>query len=246
MIGHTSRHGHRKSSGVLTTTLLAVVALGGCSSDAEPVPTSTVPAMDEVRFWVEPETIDCLSRLAPQCLQIATSATAEPQTFLGEIEGFEHQAGTTYVIDVEVTEVVDAAPDDLPARYRLVAIVESSTGTRDEPIPSLQSTSWTLTEPAEADVFPGEEITLDFSDNEVSGFAGCNRYEAGFESDRTSLTIETIRTTLTECYDFLNTREGTYLDTLQDIDDAEITSDGTLLLRSDTAQLEFDPAQPPN
>lgn len=58
------------------------------------------------------------------CLQVATSADGEPQLFYDPIEGFEFSAGTSYVIDVRVTDVEDPPADASSKRYTLVQIVE--------------------------------------------------------------------------------------------------------------------------
>lgn len=55
------------------------------------------------RFWIGPETADCVGVGPQTCLVLRRSADGNEEFFYESIEGFTHQAGTSYVIDVEVT-----------------------------------------------------------------------------------------------------------------------------------------------
>ena len=60
------------------------------------------------------------------CLQVAESEGDNYQLFYDTIEGFDHQEGTSYVIDVSVTEVENPPADASSLQYTLVEIVEES------------------------------------------------------------------------------------------------------------------------
>lgn len=82
---------------------------------------------ETVRLWIAPELVDCEGGAGPQqCLQISRSEDGEPELFYDSIAGFEFEEGTSYVIDVTVTEVDDPPTDGSSLSYTLVEIVETS------------------------------------------------------------------------------------------------------------------------
>ena len=81
-------------------------------------------AQEVTRLWIGPSTVPCQGVGPMDCLQVATSADGEPQLFYDPIEGFEFIEGTSYVIDVRVTDVEDPPADASSKRYALVKIVE--------------------------------------------------------------------------------------------------------------------------
>ena len=105
------------TSGVRLT--LASVALGmalsGCSEST-----------DTTRLWIGPERVECEGVAPMMCLQVAQSEDGDYQLFYDTIEGFDYQEGTSYVIDVSITEVEDPPADASSLQYTLVEIVEES------------------------------------------------------------------------------------------------------------------------
>ncbi len=81
-----------------------------------------------VRFYVGPDTAECEGVAPQQCLLISTEPDGEVGYFYDHIEGFEHQPGTAYVIDVLVEPVANPPADGSSLRYTLVKIVEETTG----------------------------------------------------------------------------------------------------------------------
>ena len=100
---------------LLVSVPLVAAALSGCSSDS-----------DTTRMWIGPELVEC-EGVAPQmCMQVAYAEDEEYQYFYDEIEGFNYQEGTSYVIDVEITEVADPPADASSLSYSLVEIIEEN------------------------------------------------------------------------------------------------------------------------
>ena len=91
------------------------VALTGCSD-----PTDTT------RLWIGPERVECEGVAPMMCLQVAESEDGDYQLFYDTIEGFDYQEGTSYVIDVSITEVENPPADASGLQYTLVEIVEES------------------------------------------------------------------------------------------------------------------------
>ncbi len=113
------------AAAVVALTLLAV----SCGEDSSGEITSATgdgPSADPTLLWVAPETVDCVGEAPQKCLQVKRSEDAEWELFYDEIEGFTHVEGTSYILDVEVTEVDDPPAGGSSLRYRLVTVVEST------------------------------------------------------------------------------------------------------------------------
>ena len=91
------------------------VALTGCSDST-----------DTTRLWIGPERVECEGVAPMMCLQVAKSEDGDYQLFYDTIEAFDYQEGTSYVIDVSITEVEDPPADASSLQYTLVEIVEES------------------------------------------------------------------------------------------------------------------------
>jgi hypothetical protein len=102
---------------VSAAALVLAVGLAGCGSDDD----------DTIRLWIEPALVDCEGGAGPQlCLEVARSEDGKLELFYSEIEGFDFQEGTSYVIDVSVEEVADPPADGSSLRYTLVEVIEPS------------------------------------------------------------------------------------------------------------------------
>lgn len=108
------------------TALLILSACGG--DDPQPAADERPSAIDDglTRLWIEPELVDC-EGVGPQtCMQVAESADGPTELFYDGIEGFEHEAGTAYVVDVRIETVDDPPADGSSLRYVLVEVVSAS------------------------------------------------------------------------------------------------------------------------
>lgn len=111
-----TRHSRSRTAGYIAAVATMVLATG-CGSDeaatdASP-PATTLPAPSTetelpsdgiTRLYVKPERVDCTGEAPQQCLQVAESEDGPYEFFYDSIEGFEFEEGTTYVLDVEVSE----------------------------------------------------------------------------------------------------------------------------------------------
>ena len=91
------------------------VALTGCSDST-----------DTTRLWIGPERVEGEGVAPMMCLQVAESEDGDYQLFYDTIEAFDYQEGTSYVIDVSITEVENPPADASSLQYTLVEIVEES------------------------------------------------------------------------------------------------------------------------
>ena len=94
---------------------LAASALIACSSGT-----------DTTRLWIGPELVECEGVAPMMCMQVAESADGQYEYFYDEIAGFDYQEGTSYVIDVDITEIEDPPADASSLQYTLVEIVEEN------------------------------------------------------------------------------------------------------------------------
>lgn len=101
--------------------VLGATACGGEEAD------EGADGAETVRLWIAPELVDCEGGAGPQqCLQIQRSEDGDTELFYDSIDGFEFVEGTSYVIDVEITDVDDPPADGSSLSYRLIEVVEST------------------------------------------------------------------------------------------------------------------------
>ena len=117
----------RRLLGSLTAGLL-VLAVSACASDGGSTAASASPATEGevVRMWIEPELAECVGVGPMQCMQVSYTEDGEPELFYTSIDGFEFVEGTSYVIDVQVTEVASPPADASSLNYTLVEVVSET------------------------------------------------------------------------------------------------------------------------
>ena len=104
--------------GAVRLTLASVglgVALTGCSESP-----------DTTRLWIGAERVECEGVAPMMCLQVAKTEDGDYHLFYNTIEGFDYREGTSYVIDVSITDMENPPADASSLQYTLVEIVEES------------------------------------------------------------------------------------------------------------------------
>ena len=96
-----------------SAALLGLLALGACSFAGADVETRYVDAV----------TAPCTGEGVHACLRVRPAPEAEWELFYGAIEGFTHEPGFAYVLEVEVRAVEDPPADGSSLAYRLVRVV---------------------------------------------------------------------------------------------------------------------------
>lgn len=102
---------------------------------------------------------------------------------------------------------------------------ESSASSDTQP---LQGTSWVLDQLNGNELIPDSEITLQFSEDEISGSAGCNTYNAEYEAGSDgSLSIPEVARTAMDCPspEGILDQEAAYLEALWTAATYQITND---------------------
>ncbi|WP_310572110.1 DUF4377 domain-containing protein [Gemmatimonas sp.] len=108
------------ATGRFTIALAGVLAaIGACAASQ---PTSSVRLVLEVAG----ERRRCTGEAVQQCLVVRRDADTTWGNFYDRIDGFTHEAGIRYRIEVERTMVAKPPADGSAYRYRLIRIISSS------------------------------------------------------------------------------------------------------------------------
>ena len=95
---------------------LSALFMGGCG-------LLSSPEADVLILEVAPQTVECLGERVQRCLQVRRSAEEEWTNFFDPIEGFVHEEGFLYTIEVERRRVPDPPADASSFEYRLLRIL---------------------------------------------------------------------------------------------------------------------------
>jgi len=111
---------------ICALVLLSVAIASACGSDDAVSINDSAAGQRVATLWVEPDLVDCVGAFPQECMQVRYSQDGEVEWFYDEIEGFEHVAGTSYVLKVGVTDVENPPADHSSLSYQLIEVVESS------------------------------------------------------------------------------------------------------------------------
>jgi heat shock protein HslJ len=156
-----------------------------------------------------------------------------------------------YLTD-STAQLNDAAPEDFtPSLTTLDAMVQTMTFTGAPPVVAdpgentdsgLEGVTWTLVSYGSPDaptvVIVEAPITATFSENGISGSAGCNTYSGPFQFANDTLTVGPIVSTEIACAEAVNAQETAYLNALVTASTFQIT-DGQLQIFYDGGVLIF-------
>ena len=186
-------------------------------------------------LWVGPQLVDCVGAFPQECMQVRYSEDGQVEWFYDSIEGFEHVAGTSYVLKVGVSDVDDPPADASSLRYRLIEVVEETT---ESATAGLDGTTWTLLGFRDGDLFDpvpeGIEVTATFDGDNIGGSSGCNTYRGTFTTDGDAVTVGPLMSTMMACEPDRMDIEQRYLSILETAESAEMTFDDRLLLKPAT------------
>lgn len=220
----------------LALTAVAALFVAACGSDSG-VDVEQASADERVEtLWVGPQLVECVGAFPQMCMQVRYTQDGQAEYFYDSIAGFEHVAGTSYVLRVGVTDVDDPPADASSVSYRLIEIVESSS----EPASAgLEDTSWTLLGYRDGDLFDpvpdGVDITAVFEEGRIGGSSGCNTYGGSFTADgEDAVSVGPLMGTRMACEAEKMDQEQRYLSVLATVESIEVTFDERLLLKPAT------------
>lgn len=77
---------------------------------------------------VAPQRVPCVGEMQDMCLQVRSPGEEEWRKFYDTIEGFEHEEGVAYTLEVGRREILDPPADGSSYAWRLVRILEETPG----------------------------------------------------------------------------------------------------------------------
>lgn len=126
----------------------------------------------------------------------------------------------------------------LVASLGLVALLSACTaatpaGPAATPAPTLNGTSWTVTAINGTAPITGNQPTMEFSEDTVSGLASCNRYNAAYTQDVAKVTITPGIMTQMACAADVMTQEQAFTAALTQVSGVRTTDEGAELVDGD-------------
>jgi heat shock protein HslJ len=112
-------------------------------------------------------------------------------------------------------------------------------GTGNDP---LVGTAWKLVSLNDLPILKGPELTIRFSDGQISGSSGCNSFGGSYKISRQKLTTSSMVSTMMACVDpGLMDQEQAFLGYLQDSPSFKLSAGQLQIIRSDGKVLTFVP-----
>jgi len=189
---------------------------------------------------VAADRVDCVGAGPQSCLQVKRPGSERFELFYQHIEGFDHQPGYQYQIEVSISPVANPPADGSSLRYQLLRVISKTA------ISTLEDTLWVLQATVDGKPLPAEvRVTLELSDGRATGSGGCNRYSGGYSLDGDQLSINPGGVTMMACPEPRAGVEQQFFTSLGQVRGYQI-NDGVLLLNDGAgkALLHFN-AEPP-
>jgi hypothetical protein len=103
--------------------LMLLVVLSACD---------ILEAREEFTLFVAPYAVECIGGAAATCLMVRHSIDHEWQPLYEGIQGFDHEPGFNYVLQVRRTRVRNPPPGGSSVAYHLVRVIEKTAVTSQE------------------------------------------------------------------------------------------------------------------
>lgn len=191
-------------------------------------------------LFVDSQLATCTGVGPMQCMRVRSDASQDWTLFYDTIEGFNYEAGYTYELRVSETPVENPPADGSSIKTTLIEVVKK------EPVAtaSLANTEWVYqslkAEGALKTVLPETELTLNFTDTQASGNAGCNLFSGAYSQNGAQLSFSSLVSTERACLDADATQqEQDFLRHLGQVTQASLNQDLLVLTDSTGAQLNF-------
>ncbi|HKJ03159.1 MAG TPA: DUF4377 domain-containing protein [Longimicrobiales bacterium] len=98
----------------------ALVAASGCVASS---PAAVFGQEQVLVLEVAPDLVPCVGEMEGRCLQVHAPGEVEWQTFYDPIEGFQHEEGVGYTLEVGRRAVPDPPADGSAYAYRLLRVI---------------------------------------------------------------------------------------------------------------------------
>lgn len=106
----------------------AVISAWGCIVSS---PAAVVGQEQVLVLEIAPDRVPCVGEMAGRCLQVRAPGETEWRTFYDPIEGFQHEEGVRYTLEVGRRSVPNPPADGSAYAYRLLRVIarEPASGT---------------------------------------------------------------------------------------------------------------------
>jgi hypothetical protein len=101
----------------LAPLMILLVALSACD---------ILEAREEFTLFVAPYAVECIGGAAPTCLMVRHFLGQEWQPLYEGIQGFDHEPGFDYVIQVRRTRVRNPPQGGSSVAYQLIRVIEKT------------------------------------------------------------------------------------------------------------------------
>lgn len=103
--------------------ILSVLALAACAACLGSDPAALGPE-EVLVLEVAAQRVSCVGEMSGECLQVREPGEEEWRTFHSAIEGFQHEEGVRYTLEVGRRERLNPPADAGSYAYRLIRIIE--------------------------------------------------------------------------------------------------------------------------
>lgn len=97
-----------------------VVADQDAEADAPEAKEDYVPQGEVQRWFIGESKVECVGVAPMECLRIRRAESPEWELFYDQIDGFEWEEGTRYIVEVDIIDVPNPPADASSKRYHLV------------------------------------------------------------------------------------------------------------------------------
>lgn len=199
------------------------------------------------KIWVGPHKVSTISMAPATSLHVKEQNEEEWEILEENIEGFEHEEGTSYLLLVQYSTEFNAEVKLIETKYSLVDILWKQS-TDDTSKNELHKSCWTLAKISTSPSSPvlskveGVEVTLEISDTEhrIVGQSGCNRYFGAATFYEGKFTLDgPMGSTKMACDEPKMTMETNFLTLLSQSNRYEVKGKSLYLYKDKTLQLVF-------
>ncbi|MEN8186808.1 MAG: DUF4377 domain-containing protein [Bacteroidota bacterium] len=177
---------------------------------------------DETKhIYVADHLADCVGVAPQKCMLVKDKVDDNWSNFYDNIEGFTYEEGYEYLLKVEVETIKNPPADASSLKYTLVEVLEKNKTQQEQD--SLVN-KWKVVSMSGVDKFEkNPTISFDKTDNQISGFAGCNNFFGKYDPSNNQLKLSQMGLTRKMCPDM--TVENAFINNLRDVSYYKIEGD---------------------
>nr|WP_321452417.1 DUF4377 domain-containing protein [uncultured Carboxylicivirga sp.] len=192
------------------------IILVSCQTAKKQINSPELSTYDIKTYYVAPVKVSCTGVAPTSCLLVKSKMESPWKYFYGNIEGFNHQFGQTYIIKVKETNIENPPADASSIKYELMEITEQRA--TEQEITHLYDI-YGIISINNKQIPKGIYQTLEINTTEMTfmGQAACNHYNGKLKATTGWNGINFVQMINTEMYCNNQKTEDEYLKTLQSV-----------------------------